>query len=246
MQLFAREEKPQNRFVEFREKNPITRTAIRANTWGSPAIRSRPRTVVVTGNNRGNRYKSSLLNRLDQFHAPLATAVAALILLGSPKAADSSKVTFMSTPEVRITASSSGDISFTRQHRDVRRVYKYLSKYSREKQPLKMAEKLVYGTDYGKTLAAIGDKETDMVAGLTGASGEKGKFQLMANWRPKGYNEFDDVQNSRIAEKVLKIKIKTRRGDWKKGIAGYNGGGPKARAYADDIVRRVRLMNRLA
>lgn len=84
---------------------------------------------------------------------------------------------------------------------------------------------------------AIADKETGINPNaLRGKAGEVGMFQLMPDTaKMLGVNPFDVSQNAQGGIEYL-LELYAKFHDWRKAITAYNGRGPAARAYADDVI----------
>lgn len=86
---------------------------------------------------------------------------------------------------------------------------------------------------------AIADKESGFNQGARGKAGEIGIMQLMPGTAMGlGVDPNDPQQNVRGGITYL-LQLYAKYHDWQKAIAAYNGSGPAARAYADDVMHRI-------
>ena len=82
----------------------------------------------------------------------------------------------------------------------------------------------------------IADKETGFNQAARGKAGEIGVFQLMPNTaRMLGVDPNDLSQNVQGGIAYI-MQMYAKYHDWAKAIAAYNGTGPAARSYADDVI----------
>lgn len=84
---------------------------------------------------------------------------------------------------------------------------------------------------------AIAERETNFDQSVKGKAGEIGVFQLMPNTaKMMGVDPNDLGQNIQGGIGYL-LKLYAQYHDWQKAITAYNGSGPAARSYADDVMR---------
>lgn len=127
----------------------------------------------------------------------------------------------------------------------VGKIKKFLELYTSEKNPEKMAILLVSNSKHPELMTAIGYVETQFKEGSKGSSGELGKWQLMSFWRPKGYNQFNDNQNLKIAEKIIESNLSETNGNIHKSVMRYNGSGPKTRIYLKKVKEALKLIEQV-
>lgn len=105
-----------------------------------------------------------------------------------------------------------------------------------------------YGKEYGvppSLLRTIAQKESSLNPNAVGATNENGttdyglmqhnsryhKERGITNWR-------DPEQSVKAAAALLKSNFDTATGDWRQAVRRYNGSGPRAEAYADDVMAK--------
>lgn len=124
----------------------------------------------------------------------------------------------------------------------VAKLKRFLETHTKEKDPYKMAYILVKNSKRPEIMAAIGYVESEFKDGAVGTSGERGKWQLMSFWRPKGYNQFDDKQNLSLAEKVFDDAFVSSGGNQEGAIRRYNGSGEKTYTYLKKVQKALKLI----
>jgi len=88
-----------------------------------------------------------------------------------------------------------------------------------------------------RLVAAVVTVESAWNPKARGAAGEVGLMQLMPTTaRALGVNPHDPAQNLRGGVRLLRTHYETT-GNWASALARYNGRGPKARAYAQRVLR---------
>lgn len=86
-------------------------------------------------------------------------------------------------------------------------------------------------------LEAVIHTESRWKVNAVGAAGERGLMQLMPRTaRSLGVDPHDVRDNLRGGAMYLRRHYE-RTGDWTRALARYNGRGPKARAYAERVLR---------
>jgi len=88
-----------------------------------------------------------------------------------------------------------------------------------------------------RLLSAVVSVESAWRVNARGAKGEVGLMQLMpATARALGVDPLDPHQNLRGGARFLRYHYE-REGSWTRALERYNGRGPRARAYAQRILR---------
>ncbi|UIF87807.1 transglycosylase SLT domain-containing protein [Cupriavidus necator] len=105
-----------------------------------------------------------------------------------------------------------------------------------------------YGKEYGvdpKLLKAIAMKESTLDPNAVGSLNDNGTrdYGLMQHnsryLASRGITDWSDPEQSiRAAAKFLRQNIDASHGNVRRGVRMYNGSGPRAEAYADDVMGR--------
>lgn len=91
-----------------------------------------------------------------------------------------------------------------------------------------------------KTCAAIAARESGFRSDAVGRDGERSAWQLLEP--PEELDVLDNFKAADAAMKLLAEKTQEAHGNFRQGIRRYNGAGPKAEQYANEVIKLRRLI----